>query len=60
MCVKVVSEDLVLIIYYPDQCITHKMCDEAVVDSLATLKLISDWSVTYKTIKKTFYCFVCR
>ena len=28
------------------------MCDEAVDDSLATLKLIPDWFVTSKMIKK--------
>ena len=30
------------------------MCDEAVDDSLAALKLIADWFVTSKMIKK-FY-----
>ena len=29
------------------------MCDEAVYDSLAALKVIPDWFLT-------FYCFVCR
>ena len=30
------------------------MCDEAVDDSLATLKLIPDWFVTSKMIQKPF------
>ena len=30
------------------------MCDEAVDNSLATLKLIDNWFVTIKTIKKLF------
>ena len=30
------------------------MCDEAVDDSLATLKLIPDWFVKSKMIKKRF------
>ena len=30
------------------------MCDKAVVDSLATLKFISDWFVTSKMIEKLF------
>ena len=36
------------------------MCDEAVDDSLASLKLIPDWFLTSKMIKKTLYCFVRR
>ena len=31
--------------------ITQRMCDEAVDDSLAALKLIPDWFATSKTIK---------
>ena len=30
------------------------MCDEAVDDSLAALKLVPDWCVTNKMIKKFF------
>ena len=30
------------------------MCDEAVNDSLAAFKLVPDWFVTSKTIKKLF------
>ena len=42
MCDRVVSEDLPLIVYCPDKYITQRMCDEAVDDSLAALKLIPD------------------
>ena len=31
------------------------MCDEAVDDSLATLKLVLDWFVTSKMIKRLYY-----
>ena len=41
-------------VYHPYKCITQEICDEAVDDSLAALKLISDWSVTSKMIKKLF------
>ena len=50
MCGRVVSEDLFSIVYCPDKCKTQRMCDEAVDDSLATLKLIPDWFVTNKMI----------
>ena len=43
-----------LIIYCPDQYKTQIMCDESVDDSLAALKIIPDWFVTCKMIKK-FY-----
>ena len=45
---------LFLIIYCPDKYKTQRMCDEAVDDSLVALKLISDWFVTSKIIKKLF------
>ena len=41
-----------IIIYCPDKYIIQRMCDEAVDDSLAALKLIPDWFVTSKMIKK--------
>ena len=41
-------------IYCPYKYITQEMCDEAVDDSLATLKLISNWFVTSKIFKKLF------
>ena len=54
MCDRVVFEDPFLIVYWPDKYITKKMCDEAVDDSLAILKLISDWFVTNEMTKKMF------
>ena len=54
MCNSVVFEDPFLIVYSPDKYITQKMCGEAVDDSLATLKLVPDWFVTSKMIKKLF------
>ena len=38
----------------PDKYVTQKMCDEAVDDSLATLKIFPDWFVTSKMVKKLF------
>ena len=49
-CGRVVSDDPFLIVYY----ITQKTCNEAVDDSIATLKLIPDWFVKSKMIKKNF------
>ena len=43
-----------LIVYCPDIYKTQKMCNEAVDDFLATLKLIPDWFFTSKMIKKLF------
>ena len=54
MCDRVVSEDPFLTVYCPDQNKTQRMCDEAVDYSLAALKLIPDWFVTSKMIKKLF------
>ena len=54
VCDRVVSEDLFLIVYYPDKCKSQIMCDKAVDDSLAGLNLIPDWFVTSKMIKKHF------
>ena len=45
-------------VYCPYKYITREMCDETVDDSLAALKLIPDWFVTSKMIKKVFN--VCR
>ena len=45
---------IIFIVYFPDKYITQKMYDEAVNESLATLKLIPDWFVTSKMIKKLF------
>ena len=52
MCDSTVSEDPFLIVYCPDKYKTQGMCDEAVDDSVAVLKLISNWFPTSKTIKK--------
>ena len=54
VCDRVVSEDLFLIVYYPDKYKSQIMCDEAVDDSPAALNLIPDWFVTSKMIKKHF------
>ena len=43
-----------LIVYCPNKYITQKTCDEAVDDSLTSLKLIPDWFVTSKMIKKLY------
>ena len=40
----------IIIIYCPDKYTTQIMCDEAIDDSLAALKLIPDWFVTSKII----------
>ena len=53
MCYKVVSEDPFSIVYCSDKYITQRMCDEA-NESLAALKLIPDWLITSKMIKKLF------
>ena len=54
MCDRVVSEDAFLIVHCPDKYITQKLCDEAVDDSLAALKLIPNRFVTNKLIKKLY------
>ena len=51
---RAVSEDPFLITYCLNKYITQKMCDEAVDDFLATLKLIPDWFVASKIVKKVF------
>ena len=51
---RVVSEDPFLILNYPDKYMTQKMHDKAVDVSLTTLKLIPDWAVASKMIKKLF------
>ena len=42
MCDRVVYENPFLIVYFPDKYTTQKMCDEAVDDCLAALKLFPD------------------
>ena len=43
-----------IIVYCSYKYITQEMCDENVNNSLAALKLISDWFVTSNLIKKFF------
>ena len=38
--------------YIPDWSETQKMCDEAVVNSLAALKLVPDWFITSQILEK--------
>ena len=54
ICDRVVSEDPFFVVYCPDKYKTQRMCDEAVDDSLAALKLVSNFFVTSKMIKKLF------
>ena len=48
MCDKVVYEDPFLIVCCLDKYVIQKMCDEAVDDSLAVLKLAPEWFVSSK------------
>ena len=52
ICNLAVSLYFPFIVYCPYKYITQEMCDEAANDSLAALKLIPDWFVTSKMIKK--------
>ena len=54
ICERVVSEDPSLIVYCTDKYITQRLCDEAADDSLAALKLVPEWFVTSKMIKKLY------
>ena len=54
ICDIVVSSYPFLIVYCRDTYKTQRMCDEAVDDSLAALKLIPDWFVTNKMIRKLY------
>ena len=54
MCDRVVSENSCLIVNCPDKYKTQRMFDEAIGDSLVALKLILDWFVMSKIIKKLF------
>ena len=51
---RVVSGDSFLIAYCPDNYKIQRICNEAVDDSLAALKLIPDWFVTSKMIEKLY------
>ena len=48
-----------LIVYCPDKYETQKMFDEAVHDSLATLKLIPDWFVTSNFVSLLHFLLLC-
>ena len=52
MCDRVISEDPFMLVYCPDKDKTQIMCDEVVDNCLAVLKLIPDWFVTSKMIKR--------
>ena len=56
-CDNVVSKDPFSIVYCPDKYKTQRTCDETVDNSLSALKLVSDWFVTSKQIKKVFTAF---
>ena len=55
MCDKVVSEDPFLIVYCPDKSKTQIMCDNAVDDSPAALKLIPNWFVMIEKLYNALY-----
>ena len=54
MCERINSEIPFSLRYVLDQYKTQKMCNKAVDDCLAALKLAPDWFVTRKMIKKLF------
>ena len=53
-CVIDVSEGSSFIAYCPDKYLTQKMSNEPAGDSLASMKLIPDWFVASKMIKRLF------
>ena len=53
----VVSKDHFLVVYCPDKYKTQRMCDEAVDDCLAALKLVPDWLLTSEMIKN--FLLIC-
>ena len=54
MCNSIICEDSFSTRYVPDQYKIQKMSDKAVDDFLVALKLVPDWCVTIKMIKKLF------
>ena len=54
MCERINSEIPFSLRYILDQYKTQTICNKAVDDCLAALKLAPDWFVTRKTIKKLF------
>ena len=55
--IKLFLKTFFLIVYCRNKYVNEKMCDEAVDDSVATLKLIPDCLVTSKMIEKLFGAF---
>ena len=53
----VVSKDHFLVVYCPDKYKTQRMCDEAVDDCLAALKLVPDCLLTSEMIKN--FLLIC-
>ena len=53
-CVIDVSGGSSFIVYCPDKYLTQKMSNEPAGDSLASMKLIPDWFVASKMIKRLF------
>ena len=52
MCYKVVSKESLRLKYCLDRYKTHEMCDNVVDTCMPALKLVPDWFVTSKIIKK--------
>ena len=50
MCDRIIYDDLFSLRYVPDQYKIPEMCDEAVDDYLAALKIVPGWLVTSKNI----------
>ena len=50
MCGRAIFENPFMLVYCSDKYKTQRMCDEAVDDCLATLKIICDWFVTGKML----------
>ena len=52
MCERVTSEDSLMLVCCPDRYKTQRLCDKAVNDYVAALKLIHDRFVTNKMLEK--------
>ena len=55
MCDRIIYDDLFSLRYVPDQYKIPEMCDEAVDDYLAALKILPGWLVTSKNINTLQY-----
>ena len=51
-CVTIVSEDLFMLIYCPENYKIQAMCEEVVDDYLVALKFVPHWFVTSKMLRK--------